>query len=226
MGEFLGALAGGGMLLLIVALVLCFLREIGALKKDTALRLGRCCGITVCMGSAYLLLGALISRVIYHAPESPAFIDEYFRGAYLQSMFSALKQPSWFRPVSGLFAWAGHGLGAVLFGNAVLGGQALCWGLTCLGVFLLESRLCPLVGQHGADSAAIFILSLPGALFLFLPGWPCVAFLGAACAFFFFGKYLPLRKRQLPPALYSIGLAVGSMLSAAVTAGAVFGSVG
>ena len=214
------------MLLLILALVVCFLHQIGAMKKDTALLLARCCGMTLCAGSAYILLGALISKVIYHAPASPAFIDEFFRGPYLQSMFLALKQPAWFRPVSGLFAWMGHGLGAVLLGNPVLGGQALCWSFTGLGLFLLEARLRARLSPQAADSAALLVLAFPGAVFLFLPGWPSMAFLLACCAYFFFGKAVPLPRRALHPALYSAGLAVCSVLSAAVVAGAVFGSVG
>ena len=127
MGEFLGALAGGGMLLLVGLLILRFLREIGAVRAEACRALLRTAGMALLTGAVYWLAGALLSRVLRGTLESAAAPEQIFSGPAFQRMLYALEYPEWTGPLSGLFAHLGHAVGAALFGRYVLGGVVLCF---------------------------------------------------------------------------------------------------
>ena len=77
MSDMLGALAGMGMLALIIVLLFLFLTETGALKKETARFLLRCAGIALLGGIAYLAIGALLGQMVYGPIDSVAGYTDY-----------------------------------------------------------------------------------------------------------------------------------------------------
>lgn len=223
MGQFLGVLAGGGMLLLVAALFIAFLRERGILSLAGGKRLGRAAAMVLGAAAAYLLAGAIMYAVVYEPADNPAEINRIFRTPSLERMYAALRSPSFYAPLSGLFAYLGHGVGAVLFGQYLLGGEVLALLLTILGAWLLLERLGPLVGMKAAEEGLFLLLSLPGALFLVLPGWLPLAFFLAACGIFILGRRWPGRTVSCSPSAYASAVSVSAMLSAAVVYLAVTG---
>lgn len=226
MGDFLGALAGGGMLLLVGALAAAFLRQMGGIGKRGLKPAIRCAAVTLGMGCAYWLTGALIYQVNFGKAESAVLFDGIFQGGYVRNMFYALSYPSWFAPLSGFFAWMGHLLGRLLFGQYALGGVALSWGMTFVSVLLLEKRMALLWGEETAADASFLPPCLPGGLFFFLPGWPPLALLLAAVLFYCFARRMKPRAIRPRPAFFGGVLAVSACLSAFVTAMAVYGKLG
>lgn len=223
MGEFLGALAGGGMLLLVAALFCVFLRECGALSPARMKRLGRAALMVLGVAAAYFLTGAVMYSVLYEPVDHPAQFNRIFRTTSLERMYAALRSPSFYAPLSGVFAYAGHAVGAVLFGQYLLGGEVLALLMTAIGAWLFLERMASVVGTKTAEEGLFLIFSLPGALFLFLPGWPPLAFFLACCGVFFLGKRWPQQAFSYSPSVYAAVLSVGALLSAMVVYLAVIG---
>lgn len=226
MGDFLGLLAGCGMLILIGVLIVAFLRQIGVLRPKTCGIVGESALTVLAIGCAYWAVGALINQIKFNNLDSIAHMEAFFRGEYAQRMFRALSQPEWVGPLSGLSAWAGHLLGKVLFGNSILGGLMFSWFLTFLGVVLLRLRLTAVWDEKTAKDAVFLLLCLPGAVFFYLPGWLSVAFLGAALLFFFVGKRIGNHRMTYASPAYGWILAVSSIFSTAVVTGCVLGKLG
>lgn len=226
MSEVLGVLAGSGMLLLVFVLVVAFLRQIGLLTEEKCRQLGRISLMVSLCGLFYWGLGALICQVLYESLDSAAKIRQIFGTPYLQRMYDALETPVWIGPLSTPFVFLGYITGKILFGQFLLGG--LCWAflLTLLGVWLFYRRLSVLQGKKMAEDAAFLLLCLPGSVYFFLPGWAPVFLALAAGAFFIAaGKKPAKRTLSYSPTGYAVLLALSGMLSAAVTAMVVMGSV-
>ena len=216
MGEFFGILAGGGMLLLIAALLLRFLLDAQAVKKERARALVRVGEITLMALCLYYLSATLMRSALFGDVESVGEIDKSFQLTYLHTLLGYLRQPEWYAPLSGFFAYLGHGLGRLLFGRYVLGGVLLSFLFTFAGACLLFLRLRRLLHEKTAEDGIFLLFCLPGAVFLFLPGWPSMAFALAGLCFYLAGKRLPRREFSCPPPLFSWVIAVCAMLSAAV----------
>lgn len=223
MGGFLGVMAGGGMLLLIGALFFAFLRQAGAMKPRQMKRLGMAAGMTLGMGLAYWLLGGLFYGVLFEPVAGIAEINAIFRTAGLEKMYIALETPGFYGFFSGIFAYLGHFLGKILFGQYLFAGVILALGMTLASVFLLMSRLEVIFEEKSAQNGAFLLLCLPGALFLFLPGGAPLLLLTLALAFYFLGKKIPACQCRLPDGLYSWLLGILGIFSAAVVFGTVMG---
>ena len=226
MGGFLGALAGMGMLILIAALIFRFLRELSVLKQETARSLQRALGMTLAAGAVYWLGAALLARVLRGTLASAADLGQIFVGPYITRMFFMLEQPAWFAPASGLFAYAGHGLGAVLLGRYALGGVLLSFLMTAASVCLICRRLQCLWGLETAERLSFLLLCLPGAAFCFLPGWPPMALLLGAVVFSLAGKGKKAGTIALPPAVYDTALALCAVFSAWMLLAMIEGRIG
>lgn len=226
MGAFLGALAGGGMLLLIGALMAVFFKQMGWLRQEGIRLLLRGALITGATGCVYWLSGALISQTVYGGLESVADPAGIFRGPYVQDMLEALKEPGGQDVISGVFAYLGHGLGAVLLGQFILGGMLLAFLCVLGGVTLVMARARKLWGQACAEALAWLILWLPFGVFLFLPGWPPLAFLLIAMGFFILGKKEKPRQIVCGSSAFKILWTVCVLVSMAVTAAVALGKIG
>ena len=226
MGVFLGLLAGSGMLILIAALIMRFLRQIGLLKEEACAAL-RDSGLAVLgTGCVYWAAGALMYQIVYNNLDSITHIEAIFRGGYAQRMFAALRAPAGLLPLSAASAWAGHALGKLLFGHYTLGGMAFTWCVLLLAAALIRIRLEEAWGREAANGALQLLLCMPGAVFLFLPGWPSMAFFLAAWVFFFIGKKIKIPEPGFSTAVFGWAAAVCAVLSAAVIAGCVYGRLG
>lgn len=214
MGEFYRFTGERLMILLVLALLGAFLCEIGKMRKETARRLGRVLLTVWAAEAAHVGISGLMYYSVYLCDGFPA-LSVMFRTAYLERMYEALRQPAFFAPVSGLLAYGGHGIGKMLFGQYVLGGFLLSESITYLGCCLIDFRLRERFSPRAAGQGVLLLCLLPGAIFLYLPGWPPLLFLGIAILFSFLGKRLPRREgKALPGAEYL--LLLSSLLTAAV----------
>ena len=223
MGGFLGVIAGGGMLLLIGALFFAFLRQAGAIKPGQAKRLGMAAGMTLGLGLAYWLLGGLFYGVLFEPVAGIAEFNAIFRTADLEKMYIALENPAFYGLFSGIFAYLGHFLGRILFGQYLFAGVVLALCMTLASVFLLMSRLEMILGEKEAQNGAFLLLCLPGALFLFLPGGAPLILLTLSVVFYFVGKKIPACRLRIPEGAYSWLIGISGIFSAAVVFGAVMG---
>ena len=155
MGGFLGVIAGGGMLLLIGSLFFAFLRQAGAIKPGQAKRLGMAAGMTLGLGLAYWLLGGLFYGVLFEPVAGIAEFNAIFRTAGLEKMYIALENPAFYGLFSGIFAYLGHFLGRILFGQYLFAGVVLALCMTLASVFLLMSRMEMILGEKEAQNGAI-----------------------------------------------------------------------
>ena len=223
MGEFLGVLAGGGMLLLAAALLFAFLYRLGAVDGKRIKGFARAGGTVIAAGAAYGLLGALISQTFYGRLESAARVETIFRLPGLLKMYKALQSPSWIGPLSGVFAWLGHWLGALLWGQYLFAGGTLAVLMTFCGSCFVYFRLCALWGPREAEDALFLIFCLPGALFLFLPGVAPILYLLCAAVFYFAGRRLKRREIAYSQSVYAGCAALCALFSAAVVMRVVMG---
>ena len=225
MGEWLGMLAGGGMLALIAALVLTFLRQIGVLSAQQFRSVAVIGALTVFAGLSYLAFGALIHQVTQGDISSIASYSEYYRIPYLQQMYEHLRSPEYSGLFYGLFVYAGHALGVLLLGEYLSGGLLLawlaCWAGTCLLYFRLESFFV----QASARQIAMTALLLPGSVFLFLPGSACLWYLLAAALFYFLTRKFKKRKLILPAWVFPMALPACAVCSAFIAAAVVTGQI-
>ena len=232
MGEFLGLLAGIGMFLLIGLLMGRFLVDMGWMRGETGRMLLRVAGMTLGVGAAYWMFGALMHVTLFGSLSSAAALDQIFCGPMMQEMFSALKNPCWTGPASGLIAYGGHTLGTLLFGQYALGGMALTVLTTGAAVGLLHAGLSPVWGAENAEKTVFLLLCLPGAVFLFLPGGAPVILLLAALAFLLGSRWLRPREAVPAPArffsspAYDALLCLCAFFSALTTACAALGRIG
>lgn len=225
MGEFLGAVAGLMMLVLVGLLLGRFLVQAGAQKPGTARRLGRA---ALLLGTAMGLnfgCAALLRSVIYGLTDITR-LDAVFSAASVQRALAALKSPAWDGPLSGLMAYLGHALGSVFLGRYVLGGLLLSFGVSWAACALILARGERLSSAARAERALFLLLCAPGAIFCLLPGWWCLALLGGALLFYFLGERLPAFSWKMPDGLYAALLALAGMLSALLAYGLVSGRAG
>ena len=226
MGGLLGWLAGCGMLMLIGILLLLFLRDIhvlpGALAKAIAVT-----GLqALAVGMLYLFACMLLRQAMYQDVESAEDFARFIPGGYWQEMAGLLKSPAWRRPLTSLFAYSGHFLGNILFGQYLSAGWALAFLLTILSAVLVFIRLRACIGGEGAAQCVFLLLCLPSSVFCFLPGWPPMAALLIACLFFFLGRLIPRRAVVLPRPVYIAALAASGVLSAFSVAALTLGRIG
>ncbi len=196
MGDFLGALAGIGMLLLIGAMIGRFVCEMGWMRRETGRMLFRITGMTLGVGAAYWLFGALIRVTLFGKLTSAAALDEIFSGPYTRMMFEQTANPGPSGPASGLAAVIGHALGALLFGQYRLGAMAAAFLLTDGAACLLYAWISGWWGEKAAERTVFLLLCMPGAVFLYLPGWAPMLLLLTALIFFLGGKMLLRRGRN------------------------------
>ena len=227
MDELLGALAGIGMLLLIGALFCRFLREMGWMRRETGRLVSRITGMTLGVGAAYWLLGALIHWTLFGSLTSVAAVRQVFIGPYIQGMFDALIwRAGGIGPINGIFAFCGRALGTLLFGQYALGGMALAFLLTDGAACLLCMGLTGLWEERDAERAVFLLLCLPGGVFLFLPGWAPMLLFVVSVWVLVLGKQLGRAGRFLPVATYDVLLCLSAFFSALVTACAALGRIG
>ncbi len=226
MGVFMGLLAGGGMLVLVGALLIAFLRRMRWISSAACKRMQLCGELTLAAGAAYWLTGALISQVFFGGLSSAAQAEGIFRGPYVQRVFSALPQPSLSDPLSGVFAWPAHLLGRILFEQYTFAGMTLSWMLVFAGLCLLQAGTERWLGGQWARDVSVLFLCLPVSPFLFLPGWPCLLFPAAAGVFFAFSRRMKKRTPAPPGAWYAWALAFFMCLSGAALACIVLGKLG
>ena len=226
MSGWLGALAGGGMLILICVLVFAFLRQIGRVGQGFAQTAGRVAAAVLSAGVVFFGLGALLQQVIFQNLESAADYPVYFHTEYLSRVYEAVQEPRWLGPLTGVFVFAAHGLGRVLFEQVTLASIVLSWGMTMIAAGLVFCRLRGIWPSRAAWRGVFLLLCLPGSVFFFLPGWPPMALLLVAALFFFLGKKLPAGQVRLSDAGYFTILSVSALLSSFVMAALVLGRLG
>ncbi len=231
MGEFLGLLAGIGMLLLIGLLIGRFFRDMGWMSRETGQMNGRSTGMILGVGAAYWLLGALIHGMMY-GELSGAALRQVFCGPYTQEMFEIVKQPVSAGPAAFLFALFGHALGSLLFGQYELSAVVTALLMTDAAACLLTAWMADWRGEKEAERTVFLLLCLPGAVFLFLPGWAPVILLVVSLAFFLAGKRLfpkdaaPAPVPFLSSPAYDALLCLCAFFSALTTACAALGWIG
>ena len=216
MGNALGALAGGGMLMLIGLLVGRFFLQMGWLKAEKSGWLLRMALITLGVGVAYRLLGALIYFNIYGPVGDATEYDIIFLSKELKMMYEAIHSPKWLGPLRSMFAFLAHGLGSLLMGQYMLGGELAAFFCTLTGSGFFLARLQALTGKKTGEEIWLLFLCLPWGVFLFLPGWGPVAYLLWGAFFYFAGKLLPEKPFCLPAVGYGLALSFSSVLSAAM----------
>ena len=227
MAHWIGALGSIGMLALIGGLIVAFLREIGLLSAQGRRLIVKIAVLTGAVGGAYILLGALIRQVLHGDVDSAAFFHQIFTGDYLRACFAALEGPGWPGLLSGLFAFAAHGLGTVLFHQYFLAGAVLCYLLTAASALMLHSVLKGIFGDERRAADVLFLFfCLPGSVFFFLPCGAAVGLLMAAACLFFVRKRLPRCRFAWSQEIYGWLLAVCGMLSALTVYGLVDGRIG
>lgn len=218
MGNILGGIAGGGMLILIGVLVLLFLHQVSLLPEALLRRIARTCGLTLGAGILYLLAGLLLDLALFQEDAVPE-ISAVFSNGYLDRVYAMLEQPSWQGPLTGAFVWAAHGLGRLLQEQYRFAALALAWALTCASACLIRERIRAVWGEAWAREGMFLLLCLPGAVFFFLPGFPPLLLFLFSLLFFFAGKRLG--GRDVRPVRGSAFLAVltgCAVLSAFITA--------
>ena len=226
MAEILGFFAGMGMLALVGALIVLFLREMGWMTRDGARLLGRSATMACGAGSMYLLLALLYHMAIYGKLEGALELGVLFHGPYLNAMLSALIQPSGVGAISLAFAWLGRALGGALFYQPIFCGLALAWGMTAASLFLLQTRLRTMTHDAIANDAAFLLLCLPGSVFFFLPGFAPLVLLLCAILIYLLGKRIKPRKLSFSLGKHGGIITLFALLSAAVTICAAEGKIG
>lgn len=226
MGEWLGMIAGGGMLILIGTLMLLFLHQLHLLPMERVRRILSAFVLTAAIGMLYFLAGALIRQAACQDAKSPAAYNAFFRAGYLLQMYDLLAQPAWRGVLTGAFAYAAHGVGKLLLGQYLAAGAALSWGLTWLSVCFARAGLRKAYGEQAARDGAFLLLCAPGAVFFFLPGWPPLALLLCSFAFYLLAALRAKgKKNMLPRTAFWLILVFLSVLSAAVTAALALGRI-
>ena len=226
MAEILGFLAGVGMIALVAALVVLFLGQMGWMRRDAALLLGRSAVMTVSVGLLYLGLALVFDLSVYGEFEDEFSLDAIFRGPYMRAMLSALEEPTGVGPLSMVFAWLCFLLGKLLFGQYAFCGICLAWGITAASLFLVQLRMRKIAGDQTARDGAFLLLCLPGSVFFLLPGCAPLCLLLCAIIFYLVGKRIPAWKLTSSPVSFGWVLSICSVLSAAVTICAAVGRLG
>lgn len=226
MAELLGFLAGSGMLALVAALVIAFLKEMNWVSAASASRAGRTVLICAGTGLCYLLFSGLYFQVFHSDTAGTIAYDTLFQGPYIQGMAHALEQPAHMDALSMLFAWAGHLAGQVLFGQYRLAGLYLAWGITAVSLTLIQSRLTQWLEEDTVQEFAFLLLCVPGGILFLLPGSASLVLLLFSILFYFLGKRLPGSKRMISFSFSGWVIAFLSMLSAAFTIGMINGRIG
>ena len=226
MAEILGFLAGCGMVALVGALVVVFLRQMGWLRQNMIRLLGRSAALIGTAGGSYLLLALLTRLALYGKIEGPLELGTLFCGPYLTRILTALYNPAEIGPVSLCFAWAGHVLGSVLFGQYVFSGILLAWTMAAASLYLIQLRVQKITDDSTARDIALLLLFLPGSVFFLLPGWAPVCLLAAAVLFYALSRRARACKLRFSPTAYAWLIVVCSLLSAAVTVCAAEGRIG
>lgn len=216
MDGVFGALAGGGMLILIGLLIGYFMVDMGWLSREKAKWMGRCFLTVLGACVIYRLAGALIYFIFYGPVGNVTEYQIIFRSPGLEKIYALLQLPRWEGLLTGLFAYLGYGLGSVLFGQYALGGEVLAFLCTLTGFTLLTARLQGLFGRKTGEQMAFLMLCMPFSVFFFLPGWAPLGFLLGAAAIYFLGKLLPAKEFVIPEAAFCLLVGLLSMLSAAM----------
>ncbi|MBQ9264811.1 MAG: hypothetical protein IJ189_11485 [Clostridia bacterium] len=226
MAGLLGALAGGGMLMLSGILFFAFLLEVGAVDRAACRCFLRLTLTTVSVGCLYFLFGALVHQVLRYDLADAADYTHFFRNDALVRAYEGLEQPGREGFLTHIFVLLGHGVGRLLLGQYASGGWVTAWGMTCLALCLLYARLRAWMDEEVAGKAAFMLLCLPGSVFFFLPGWPPLALLLLALIFYFAGKGLPVRLFQVHPVVGQVIAVICMLSSACVTAALAISQVG
>ncbi|MBQ7655193.1 MAG: hypothetical protein IJS41_01650 [Clostridia bacterium] len=226
MGDIFGFLAGGGMVALVAALIVAFLRQMGWMKPDAARLLGGSALMTCCAGIIYLMAALLFHLAVYGSIENEMDLSALFHGPYMRTLLPALSGPEGVGPVSAVFAWLAYALGSVLFGQYEFSGMLLAWTMTGAALFLFQRRFQKITDGKTARDAAFLLLCLPGGVFFLLPGWAPLCLLICAIAFYLVGRRLPAWKPRLSPVGYGWALSLCAVLSAAVTVCLAEGRIG
>lgn len=216
MADAIGILGSVGMLALIALLILSFLREIGAVRRETVRLILRSAFVTAAVGGCYGGFALLVRQVIHADLASGQNALALMGGPYLHGALSALESPNWQYPLTGAFSCVAHALGQVLFSQYALAGFFLAYLMTTAAVCLIRKRLEEMKMGETAERAVTLLLSLPFGVFFFLPCGAPLGLLIAACGFYFLGRRLAGRRLSVPYPVYSCALVLSAALSAAV----------
>lgn len=204
------------MLLLVAFLVITFCLEMGWVSKENVRWLLKSLGVTLAVSLVYRVLGALFYFVAHEPNGSIADYQLIFQNDALRETYMCIEVPALGRGLTGVFAFAAHGLGKVLFRQYSFAAEVLAFLCTSSAMALLLVRLQCLFGRKSGEEISFFVLCLPVGVFFFLPGSASLLLLAGALLFFFLGKFIPPRTVTIPHHLYSL-LLVASSLGAAVT---------
>lgn len=177
MADVMGAAAGYGMICLILLLITAFLTEIKICKNETLHHTGRvflCCGL---FGIAHYGALVLIRMVLYGMENMNGFMDIVGHSS---------------------FAWMydlpeNDAMYAITFSSVMM---------AVSGCFLYHA-ISGVADKDGAAKALMLFYLLPGMGGAFMPGWGCMAGLGAAAIIFAVMKIVrPCAVRKMPAWLY------------------------
>lgn len=224
MSGLLGAAAGLLMIVTALALLLAFCVREGLCTRAFARRNAAVCGYTIACGALYWLAAALIHTALYGAVDFQALSD-IFKTRRVRAVLEALPSPGQYAmgAADKAFAWLAHAAGKALFSAYASAGVALCFAMTCAANCLLAARADRILPDGGGKAAVSLALALPGAVFLFLPGWPPLAYLLGAALLYILTARCGRIGKALSPAVWQLALTLSGLLSAAVVYAAATG---
>lgn len=224
MAELIGTLGSAGMIALIGALILLFLWQIGALRRDSVRAAIRICLWTACAGAGYVLFMLLCRRTVFL--DQTQDVLRAMGGGYLRDALDGLEKPEFTRPLTGLMSWAGHGIGKVVFGQYRLGGFLLSFLCTAGAALLFYVRLKKLFGEQAAEDGCFLLLCDPCAVFFFFPCGVPLALLIVCGVFFLATRRAKPRTIRYSRSLYGWIQALSVCLSAAMACAVALGRIG
>ena len=177
MGGLLAVVAGTGMFCLIAALIGSFLTQVCKLPVEKAMRIRT--GIVIGVGFFLLqwLAAGLLRAVMFGSADMMDFAT-LFSSRYALDNIMGLQDPGAVNGfVNRVLASVGHAAGSVLFGRYVEGGFFLSVATGCFSCCLLLRAFHRWGNAQNARNTLCVVLSFPGMVFAFLPGWIAAAFL-------------------------------------------------
>lgn len=224
MGGLLAIAAGTGMFCLIAALIGSFLTQVCKIPLPNARRMRS--GIIIGVGFFLLQwLAAGMLRAVMYGDAPMMDFSALFNTWYIQEMIIGLQEPSMITGwLNRAIASMGHAAGSVLFGQYVQGGFVLSVAAGCLSCCLLLRAFSRRSDEKSARNTLCVILSCPGMVFAFLPGWVPLAFMLLSALICLFSR--SRSAHPLPAALTAPLLSVGGILSAGLLFAMAVGQLG
>ncbi len=224
MADFLGVLGSAGMLALIGLLILSFLGRIGAVGRESFRPFIRICLWTACAGAGDVLFMLLCRKTVYGDLTADAM--RAMGGGYLRAALDGLEKPEFIWPLTGLLSWAGHGIGALVFGQYRLAGFLLAFLCTAGAALIFYARLKKLFGEQAAEDGCFLLLCNPCAVFFFFPCGVPLALLIVCAVFSLATRRAKPHTIRYSRSLYGWIQALSACMSAAVACAVALGRIG